>query len=102
MCLLSSADFFNNSFRNTIIVSSAWIQIRTDILLVLIWIQTVCKGYQQKIKVTVSKVAIGADEWTDKAATLCFTFEGNQNGRKTSEVHGTVQSLIAHLIVTQL
>ena len=24
-----------------------WIQIRTDILSVLIWVQTVCKGYQQ-------------------------------------------------------
>ena len=29
------------------------IQIRTDILSVLIWVQTVCKGYQQTTKVTV-------------------------------------------------
>ena len=26
---------------------TVWIQIRTDILSVLIWVQTVCKGYQQ-------------------------------------------------------
>ena len=35
-------------FRNTaIIVSNRCIQIRADLLLVLISVQTVCKGYQQ-------------------------------------------------------
>ena len=34
---------------------TVWIQIRNDILLVLIWVQTVCKGYQQMTKVTASK-----------------------------------------------
>ena len=32
-----------------------WIQIRTDILSVLIWVQTVFKGYQQMTKATTSK-----------------------------------------------
>ena len=32
-----------------------WIQIRADILLVLIWVQTVYKGYQQTTKVSASK-----------------------------------------------
>ena len=32
-----------------------WIQIRTNTLLVLIWPQTVCKGYQQTTKVAASK-----------------------------------------------
>ena len=32
-----------------------WIKIRTDILLVLIWAQTVCKDYQQTPKVSTSK-----------------------------------------------
>ena len=32
-----------------------WIQIRTDILSVLIWVQTVCKGYQQTTKVAARK-----------------------------------------------
>ena len=51
---LSSADFFfsksiflKDSFRNTIIVSNSLIQIRPDILSGLIWVQTVCKGYEQ-------------------------------------------------------
>ena len=39
----------------TIRVSNDWIQIRIDILLVLIWVQTVCKGYQQMIKGTTGK-----------------------------------------------
>ena len=32
-----------------------WIQISTDILSVLIWVQTLCKGYQQTAKVIGSK-----------------------------------------------
>ena len=32
-----------------------WIQIRIHILLLLIWVQTVCKGYQQMTKVAASK-----------------------------------------------
>ena len=32
-----------------------WIQIRTDILSVLIWVQTICKGLQQTTKVAASK-----------------------------------------------
>ena len=49
---LSFADFFSklsfskNSFRNIIIVSTVWMEIRPDKVLVLIWVQTVCKGYQ--------------------------------------------------------
>ena len=34
---------------------TVWIQIRIDILSVLIWVQTVCKGYQQMRKVATSK-----------------------------------------------
>ena len=32
-----------------------WIQIRNDKILVLIWVQTVCKGYQQRTEVATSK-----------------------------------------------
>ena len=35
-----------------------WIQIRTFIVLVLIWLQTVCKGYQQTTKVAASKESV--------------------------------------------
>ena len=33
---------------------TVWIQIRPDILSGLIWVQTVCKGYQQTTKVATS------------------------------------------------
>ena len=33
---------------------TVWIQIRPDILLGLIWVQTICKGYQQMTKVATS------------------------------------------------
>ena len=59
MLWLSSADFISKLFfpkkssRNTFRVLSG-VQIRTDVLLVLIWVQTVCKGYQQATKVAAS------------------------------------------------
>ena len=34
---------------------TVWIQIWTNVLSVLTWVQTVCKGYQQTRKVTASK-----------------------------------------------
>ena len=34
---------------------TVWIQIKTNVLSVLIWAQTVCKGYQRITKVTASK-----------------------------------------------
>ena len=34
------------------------IHIRTDILSILIWVQTVCKGYQQIINVAASRVKV--------------------------------------------
>ena len=34
---------------------TVWIQSRTDRMSVLIWVQTVCKGYQLTTKVTASK-----------------------------------------------
>ena len=50
---LSSVDFFfrinyfENSFRNIIIVPNSLDSDQTDELSGLIWVQTVCKGYQQ-------------------------------------------------------
>ena len=61
----SSADFFQNLLFQKIIsgtlteCQTVWIQIRTDILSVLIWVQTVCKGYQQTTKVAASKGRVG-------------------------------------------
>ena len=47
--LLKNYIFAKNSIRNVISVKQFWIQIRLDVLSGLIWIQTVCKGYQQKM-----------------------------------------------------
>ena len=59
LCMLAKfswANFFQkNYFRNCIIVSNGLDQVRTDILSVFIWIQTVCKVYQQTTKVAASK-----------------------------------------------
>ena len=60
MHLLSSADIFQNyyfqkSLSETLSgCQTVWTKIRTDIMLVLIWVQTVCKDYQQTTKVAVS------------------------------------------------
>ena len=51
--LLSSADYFQSQVLRKILsripseCQTIWIQIRPDFLSGLIWVQTVCKGYQQ-------------------------------------------------------
>ena len=53
MFFLSSADFFQNQLFRKIPsgipseCQTGWIQIRPDVLSGLIWVQSVCKGYQQ-------------------------------------------------------
>ena len=49
-------DFFQKILSGTLSeCQTVLIQTRTDILLVLIWFQTVCKGYQQTAKLATSK-----------------------------------------------
>ena len=60
MHLLSSADFlskmiYSKKNSETLSEKTVWIQVGTDIVLVLIWVQTVFKGYQQMTKVATSK-----------------------------------------------
>ena len=50
--------FQKQSFRNTIRVSDSLDPNRPDVLLSLIWVQTVCKGYQQTTKVATSGESI--------------------------------------------
>ena len=62
MILLSSADSFQNKYFQEISgkksrCRNVWIQIRTNILLVLIWLQTVHECYQQMTKVCWSVVS---------------------------------------------
>ena len=58
--LLLSTFYHNGFFKNNIPgtlpeCQAVGIYIRTDLLSVLIWVQTVCKGYQQMTKVTIRK-----------------------------------------------
>ena len=53
MLLLSFADFFKIYRFEKFLCQTVWIQIMTDILSVVIWVQTVCKGYQLTTKVCV-------------------------------------------------
>ena len=54
LCLLGnfacflSAEFFLSSFRNTIRVSNSLDPEQAQQMSGLVWVQTVCKGYQQK------------------------------------------------------
>ena len=51
---------------------TVWIQIRTDILSVLIWIQNVSKGYQQTTIVTTSKKRVNKNSITSGSALFAM------------------------------
>ena len=70
--LRSASCFFflyKKSFKITITVNPLRIWIRTNIMLVLIWVQTVCKDYQRTTKVAASEERI-------MLLTLSFSFLG--------------------------
>ena len=52
---------------------TVWIQIRTDIMSVLIWVQMVCKGYQQMTKVTASKERVNPQSANRNKSRLLFS-----------------------------
>ena len=59
MLLLSSADFFLKILSGTLSeCQTVWIQIRNERKSVLIFVQTVCKGYKRMAKVDGSKVTM--------------------------------------------
>ena len=59
LCMMGNfACFFLSFLKNSQLVKQFWIQIRTDIMSVLIWVQTVSKGYQETTKVAASKERI--------------------------------------------
>ena len=56
LCRSHLLTFFIINFSETLSeCQMVWIQIRTDILPVLIVVQTVCQGYQQTTKAAASK-----------------------------------------------
>ena len=75
MLLLSSADFFK---KHSGILSACLTAFRTDRMLFLIWVQTVCKGYLQMAKFAASKVRVkylhsipfSIQKWTNGYSTV--------------------------------
>ena len=64
MIFLLSANIFQNILPGiTSECQTAWIQIRPNILSDLIWVQTVCKEYQQMTKVAASKDRVNSAYW---------------------------------------
>ena len=49
---------------------TVWVQIRPDVLLGLIWVQTVCKSYQQSIKVAISRERVKEERKRKKIKML--------------------------------
>ena len=69
MLLLVSADFFQKNLPGTLSeCQTVWVQIRIDDLSGLIWVQSVCKGYQQ-----TTEVAIGSTPQYLKNPFSCST-----------------------------
>ena len=79
MVLLSSADLSKLTFKKIFLhehyqsVERKWIQIRTDDLSVLIWVETVCKCYQQMTKVAASEERVNFD-CDHGGIELCISF----------------------------
>ena len=95
--------FTKNSFRDIIRVSNGfiWIQISTDnlwILSVLIWVQTVCKGYQQMTKERGSSLSMWRFTVLLKKTFSCNSF------RKLNYFHNKPHTLTfnisAHTLAT--
>ena len=61
LSLLSADLFLKKKIHRTL-----RIQVRTNILLVLIWVQTVCRGYQQTTRVAASKERVKGGLYKDK------------------------------------
>ena len=72
MLFLVSAYLFQNKLFPKILTGSlpecqtAWVQIMADILSVLIWVLTVCKGYQQTTKIITSMERFKSKEGKDQ------------------------------------
>ena len=82
----SSADFFQNqNFRKTLPgippeCQTVWIQIRPNILSGLIWVQTVCKCYQQTTQVcrVIPSLSDSLDfSWSDSTIFILFSFSSS-------------------------
>ena len=69
-------NFFEKFFQEYHqVVKQFWIQIRPDILLGLIWVQTVCKSYQQQIVNTLKPTECSHLSEMDESKVLGVFFK---------------------------
>ena len=69
--LFSKSTFSKNIFQEHYSeCQTVWIQIRTEVLLVMIWVQTVCKGYEQMIKVIANNEELKYNMLLNKLTSL--------------------------------
>ena len=78
--------FFQRSFSKILSgiplgCQAVWTQIRPDILTGLIWVQTVCKGYQQTTQVATSK----EKSKVNNVYYLIFTVRNNLTSRQQTQ-----------------
>ena len=75
---LSSADFFQNQLFQKILsrmpseCQTDWIQIRLDILSGLVWVHSVCKGYQQTTLVGNELIPLRTRKLLDQSCPFSF------------------------------
>ena len=82
LLIFFKSTFLKNSFRNTIRVSNNLAPDQAQHLSVLIWVQTVCKGYQQTTQLSgffdISEFEKGKAFTNVKFHIYLFTQEANQ------------------------
>ena len=78
--LLLSADFVQkyffskNYFRNTSECQTVWIQIRTTILSIFIWVQTVCNCYEQTTKTSLARKGLKGTKITGERFLMLWAY----------------------------
>ena len=73
VCWLFSALTFQKVLSGALSeCQTVWIQIRMYILSVLIWVQTVCKGYQQTTKIAANKEGVKFFFWRSITCAICM------------------------------
>ena len=90
---------------------TVWIKIRPDVLLGLIWVQTVCKGYKQRQKSSPARKELRCLNTQGKYDTLISTVKTDTKytssiktkgkGKKsTPKSHGLILLSVAHTFKT--
>ena len=101
--MFSKSTFLKNSFRNTIRVSTG-----LDPDQDLIWVQTVCKGYQQKTKVSANKEMVkffslfGSIEYTAKVPVNWYPEKRFDFCTLFGSMEYTIYGIFFHLPATSL